>query len=94
MSTIRTLWTSDRLVYLFLWPMRVFMAVAGHKPDLSTTPVQNFELAQRAQAHANLLQLSRDQEADYIVESAEAHVRKLDDEIAGRKTLTRSFSRH
>jgi hypothetical protein len=74
--------------------MRAFMAITGHKTDREMTPVQDFELAQMARARATLLQLAKDQEAHYVVEAAEAHVRKLDDELAGRTTLVQSTARH
>lgn len=94
MSRLSSRRASERIVSALLSPMRVFMAVTGHKPDRSVTPVQAFELAQRARAQENLRQLARAQEGQCVIEAAEAHVQKLDDEITGRIPRAGTVTRH
>lgn len=77
-----------------LSPIRLFMAVTGHRADQSMTPVQPSEFAERARAQGVLEQLARDQEAHYVVQSAEDYLRQVDDQIAGRPSRALGTARH
>lgn len=83
-----------RIESVLLSPMRLFMTITGHRQDRSMTPVQPSEFAERARARGYLEQLARDQEAYYVVKSAEDYLRQLDDQIAGRPSRTAGATRH
>jgi hypothetical protein len=80
----RTTGMARRIQSALLSPMRLFMAVTGHRRDRSMTPVQPSEFAERTRAQGYLERLARDQEAHYVIKSAEDYLRELDDQIAGR----------
>lgn len=84
---------SRHLTTILLSPIRVFMSITGHRQDCSMTPVQPSEFAARARAQNYLEKLARDQEAHYVIKSAEDYLRDLDDQIAGRPRL-KVASRH
>jgi hypothetical protein len=79
---------------VMLAPIRLFMTLTGHRPDQSMTPVQPSEFAERSRAQDYLNQLARDQEAHYVVQSAEAYLQQMDDQIAGRPPRLASPARH
>lgn len=77
-----------------LLPMTLLMMATGHRTDLTRTPVQDSELRDLHQAKAHLETLREEGADDALIASAEAAILRLEDQVAGSTSRSRSLARH